>query len=66
MGAFVFFIMFLALIPVAAFLLEVLHRLGIVTDLKDPAEWDMPESSEEAAVVPQIVLLPQTGKKKAM
>ncbi len=69
MGAVLFYIMFLALIPVAAIILEILSRLGIVTDLQDPPEWDLPEEereSENNEQSPQIILLPQSDQRKAI
>ncbi len=67
MGAIMFFIMFTALIPVGVVILDILCRLGIVTDLEDPAEWDAPKEEEYVeSKLPQIVLLPQQSKKKAM
>lgn len=40
MGALFFFLAFVLLIPVCAIGVDVLVRLGVLSDVSDPEEWD--------------------------
>lgn len=68
MGALMFFLMFIWLIPVCAVIMDILGRMGILGDLSDPAEWDAPEEEEQdvSETLPEIVMMPEPSERKVV
>ena len=46
MGAIIFFILFVCLVPVALLLENLLDKLGLLGKTEDPVEWDMEEEQK--------------------
>lgn len=67
MGALMFFLLFMLLIPVGSVILRILDRLGLAGDMEDPAEWDAPEAEERGTVrrVPQLTVV-ESNEPKAV
>ncbi len=65
MGTLIFLLGFICLIPVCMIGVKILGYLGILGDLEDPAEWDVPEEVSEQNI-PQIQVLEAEPDQRAV